>query len=94
MKKKMVEFITSQTIMVNNAQIYFSFKDKGKEMRLQIHGLIEKKKKQTFIINRYRMKNELTLIYNLSAAYFIASTKSLMASAKLSWMKPMFLGFL
>jgi hypothetical protein len=33
-KKKMVEFITSQTIMVNNAQIYFSFKDKGKEMRL------------------------------------------------------------
>jgi hypothetical protein len=68
MKKKMVEFITSQTIMINNAQIYFSFKDKGKEMRLQIHSLIG---------------NELTLIYNLSAAYFIASTKSLMSSAKL-----------
>jgi hypothetical protein len=30
----MVESITSQTIMVNNAQIYFSFKNKGKEMRL------------------------------------------------------------
>jgi hypothetical protein len=29
------------------------------------------------------MKNELTLIYNLSTAYFIASTKSLMALAKL-----------
>jgi hypothetical protein len=41
----MVEFITLQTIMVNNAQIYFSFKDKGKEMRLQIHSLIGKKKK-------------------------------------------------
>jgi hypothetical protein len=34
-----------QTIIVNNAQIYFSFKDKGKEMRLQIHSLIGKKKK-------------------------------------------------
>jgi hypothetical protein len=85
MKKKMVEFITLQTIMVNNAQIYFSFKDKGKEMRLQIHSLIGKKKKQINIINRSRStkKNELTLIYNLSAAYFIASTKSLIASAKL-----------
>jgi hypothetical protein len=45
MKKKKGEFITSQTIMVNNAQIYFSFKDKGKEMLLQIHSLIGKKKK-------------------------------------------------
>jgi hypothetical protein len=27
-------------------------------MRLQIHGLIEKKKKQINIINRYTMKNE------------------------------------
>jgi hypothetical protein len=78
MNKKMVEIITLQTIMINNAQNIFFFMDKGKEMRLQIHGLIEKKKKQTFIINRYRMKNELTLIYNLSAAYFM----------------PMFLGFL
>jgi hypothetical protein len=78
MNKKMVEIITLQTIMINNAQNNFFFMDKGKEMRLQIHGLIEKKKKQTFIINRYRMKNELTLIYNLSAAYFM----------------PMFLGFL
>jgi hypothetical protein len=83
MNKKMVEIITLQTIMINNAQNNFFFKDKGKEMRLQIHGLIEKKKKQINIINRYTMKNELTLIYNLSAAYFIASTKSLMASAKL-----------
>jgi hypothetical protein len=58
----MVEIITLQTIMINNAQNNFFFMDKGKEMRLQIHGLIEKKKKQTFIINRYRMKNELTLI--------------------------------
>jgi hypothetical protein len=74
-----------QTIMnmINNAQNNFFFKDKGKEMHLQIHGLIEKKKKQINIINRYTMKNELTLIYNLSAAYFIASTKSLMVSAKL-----------
>jgi hypothetical protein len=79
----MVEIITLQTIMINNAQNNFFFKDKGKEMRLQIHGLIEKKKKQIKIINRYTMKNELTLIYNLSVAYFIASTKSLMASAKL-----------
>jgi hypothetical protein len=81
MNKKMVEIITLQTIMINNAQNNFFFKDKGKEMRLQIHSLIEKKKKQINIINRYTMKNELTLIYNLSAAYFIASTK--MASAKL-----------
>jgi hypothetical protein len=82
MNKKMVEIITLQTIMINNPQNNFFFKDKGKEMRLQIHGLIEKKKKQ-ININRYTMKNELTLIYDLSAAYFIASTKSLMASAKL-----------
>jgi hypothetical protein len=41
----MVEFITSQIIMVNNAQIYFSFKDKGEGIRLQIHSLIGKKKK-------------------------------------------------
>jgi hypothetical protein len=52
-------------------------------MRLQIHSLIEKKKKQINIINRYAMENELTVIYNLSAAYFIGSTKSLIASAKL-----------
>jgi hypothetical protein len=58
----MVEIITLQTIMINNAQNNFFFKDKGKEMRLQIHGLIEKKKKQINIINRYTMKNELTLI--------------------------------
>jgi hypothetical protein len=51
MNKKMVEIITLQTIMINNAQNNFFFMDKGKEMRLQIHGLIEKKKKQTFIIN-------------------------------------------
>jgi hypothetical protein len=67
----------------NNAQNNYFFKDKGKEMRLQIDGLIEKKKKQINIINGYTMKNELTLIYNLSAAYFIASTKSLMALVKL-----------
>jgi hypothetical protein len=65
MNKKLVEIITLQTIMINNAQNNFFFKDKGKEMRLQIHGLIEKKKKQINIINRYKMKNELTLIYNL-----------------------------
>jgi hypothetical protein len=47
------------------------FKDKGNKMRLQIHILIENKKKQINIINRYRMKNEL--IYNLLAAYLIAS---------------------
>jgi hypothetical protein len=64
----MMEIITLQTIMINKAQNNFFFEDKGKEMR---------------IINRYTMKNELTLIYNLSAAYFIAATKSLMASAKL-----------
>jgi hypothetical protein len=65
-------------------KIYFSFKDKGKEMRLQIHSLNGKtKKKQINIINRSTKKNELTLIYSLSAAYFMASTKSLMASAKL-----------
>jgi hypothetical protein len=28
------------TIMINNAQNNFFFKNKGKEMRLQIHGLI------------------------------------------------------
>jgi hypothetical protein len=83
MNKKMMEIITLQTIMINKAQNNFFFEDKGKEMRLQIHGLIEKNKKQINIINRYTMKNELTLIYNLSAAYFIAATKSLMASAKL-----------
>jgi hypothetical protein len=83
MNKKMVEIITLQTIMINNAQNNYFFKDKGKEMRLQIDGLIEKKKKQINIINGYTMKNELTLIYNLSAAYFIASTKSLMALVKL-----------
>jgi hypothetical protein len=44
MNKKMVEIITWQTIMINNAQHNFFFKDKGKEMRLQIHGFIEKKK--------------------------------------------------
>jgi hypothetical protein len=76
-------FANNYDKLINNAQNNFFFKDKGKEMRLQIHGLIEKKKKQINIINRYTMKNELTLIYNLSAAYFIASTKSLMASAKL-----------
>jgi hypothetical protein len=53
----MVEIITLQTIMINNPQNNFFFKDKGKEMRLQIHGLIEKKKKQ-ININRYTMKNE------------------------------------
>jgi hypothetical protein len=68
MNKKMVEMITLQTIMINNAQNIFFFKDKGKEMRLQMHDLIEKKKKQINIINWYTMKNELTLIYNLSAA--------------------------
>jgi hypothetical protein len=51
----MVEIITLQTIMINNAQNNVFFKDKGKEMRLQIYGLIEKKKKQINIINRYTM---------------------------------------
>jgi hypothetical protein len=89
MNKKMVEIITLQTIMINNAQNNFFFKDKGKEMRLQIHGLIEKKKKQINIINRYTMKNELTLIYNLSAAYFIASVASaklFVDEANVSWL--------
>jgi hypothetical protein len=54
-----------------DAQNHFSFKDKGNKMRLQIHILIENKKKQINIINRYTMKNEL--IYNLLAAYLIAS---------------------
>jgi hypothetical protein len=42
-------------------RIIFSFKDKGKEMRLQIHILIEKKKKQ-ININSYTKKNELIKI--------------------------------
>jgi hypothetical protein len=81
MNKKMVEIITLQTIMINNAQNNFFFKDKGKEMRLQIHGLIEKKKKQINIINRYTMKNELTLIYNL-----MASAKLFVDEANVSWL--------
>jgi phage gp45-like len=63
MNKKMVEIITLQTIMINNAQNNFFFKDKGKEMRLQMHGLIEKKKKQINIINTLTSKINASLVF-------------------------------
>jgi hypothetical protein len=56
--------------MINKAQNNFFFEDKGKEMRLQIHGLIEKNKKQINIINRYTMKNELTLTLQFVGGIF------------------------